>query len=322
MHRIAIILALLASTMATAKKAPEPKEFLDKSVITFPNSIGDYALAESRYDPEHWSHGVTSLWTINAAPDGVRLNVFVYPIGRADEKDVVAQQIAEVEDGMYRAVDQGIYADLVIDKHEAFAVVAAESFVVKSRQKNSSAAQEGSEDAKPDEPLALMPKPEFRLEAKDAADPLAATLAASMPAANNYGLRQSFRYTFNDVPVRSLGYVFYRHLFAFKVRITAPLDSMDDATFEALADTATRTLVPRIDVKNYGQCGNITVSESDPDADEETNSTAMAQQMLMGIARVRADNCASAEGKRSAASSRRSTRIEIAYPAGIWNSAD
>lgn len=72
MHRILVILALFASTMATAKKAPEPKQFLDKSVIAFPNSIGDYVLAETRYEPEHWSHRVTSLWTVNAAPASPR----------------------------------------------------------------------------------------------------------------------------------------------------------------------------------------------------------------------------------------------------------
>lgn len=319
MHRIVFILALLASATATAKKAPEPKQFLDRSVVSFAKSIGDYTLTETHYDPEQWAYGASSTWTFDAAPEGLRLNVYVYPLGRGKESDVLAGQVADVENGLRDAVRHGMYDDLVVGDRESFAVIAAEPSVLaetkaKGRRKRA--------ERKSDQPLAIMPKPEYRIEVADDADPLAATLAASMPAANTYGMRQSFRFSHNGVPVRSQGYVFYRHLFGFKVRITAPVAAMDDAAFDALADTATRTLVPRIDVRNFGECGVLTVSGTDPDADEETNSTLAAQEILLGLARIRAENCATAEGKKSAGSARRSKQIEIVYPADTWKAGD
>jgi hypothetical protein len=314
-YRIAFILALLASTMATAKKAPEPKQFLDRSVVTFAKSIGDYTLTDTQYDPEQWAYGVTSLWTFDDAPEGLRLNVFVYPLGRAEESDVLAGQMADVENGLRDAVKQGFYADLVVGDRESFAVIAAESTLLDEKKGKG---RRKRDQAKRNEPLAIMPKPEHRLEATNDADPLAAALAASMPAANSYGLRQSFSFRHDGVPVRSRGYVFYRHLFGFKVRITAPVGAMDEAAFETLADNATRTLVPRIEVKNFGQCGILTVSGTDRDADDESDSNLAAQQILLGIARIRAENCAAAEGKKSAAARHRGTQIEIVYPADTW----
>ena len=120
--------------------------------------------------------------------------------------------------------------------------------------------------------------------------------------------------------MRSLGYVFYRHLFAFKVRVTASADSMDDTTFEALADTATRKLVPRIQVENYGQCGSIAVTAPHPDVDEETRSRAAAEELLRGTARVLAGNCAATEGVKPAHERHGETRIAIVYPPDSWRS--
>lgn len=310
MHRTLLVLLLLATT-TVAQKLPEPEQFIDKSIISFPNTSEQYVLIETHYDPEQWPYGVTSQWSVDGAPEGLRLSVFVYPIGRAGESDAVAEQVADVEHQMHEAVKQGAYSDLSVGERKPFVVVAAKSSILKER---------GARDADADKPVDLAPQPEVGVEANDASDPLATALAAAQPSANNHGQRQSFRFTREGVPMRSLGYVFYRHLFAFKVRVTAPADSMDDTTFEALADTATRKLVPRIQVENYGQCGSITVAAPHPDADKEALSRSAAEVLLRGMAHVLAGNCAATEGVKTEHEPRGETRIAIVYPPDSWRS--
>jgi hypothetical protein len=160
------------------------------------------------------------------------------------------------------------------------------------------------------------------LKPADESDPLAATIAAAMPSPNSHGIRQSFRFSQDDVPMRSLAYVFHRHLYGFKVRISTPADSMDDATFTALADTATRNLVPRIDVLNIGRCGEISLSEAAEDADSEAASQEMARQMIVGLARVRAANCAADEGDSPREEAGGTRRIELVFPPDTWRAQD
>ena len=128
MHRTAFLLALLAGTsaVAAAKQIPEPRQFLDKSIVTLPASTRDYRLANVRYDPAQWMQGVVSRWVVNAAPGELRLTLFVHPMGRTGEDHAVALQLAEVAHFMDAAVKQGVYADLVAGEPEAFVVPAPE----------------------------------------------------------------------------------------------------------------------------------------------------------------------------------------------------
>ena len=316
MYRTVFAFVLLAAATASANKPPEPVQFLDRSVVTFPVAAGDYGLAQLHYDPQQWVNGITSQWVVNAAPDGFRFTLFVYPLGRIDEAQAVAQQIAEIEGSMYEAVELGVYTDLTVGAREPFVVVAPRPSILEDDEKNASK-EDGTEA-----PLDAVPKPEPMIVAGDDTDPSAATLAASLPATNSHGQRQSFGFRREGVAVRSLAYVFYRHLFAFKVRVTTPVDSMDEATFAALADTATRKLVPRIDVRNYGQCGKIAVSRPGSLSGEEAVPDTMTRQLIRGMARIRADNCAAGEGERPLRESRAAQRVEIVYPPDTWKPGD
>lgn len=318
MHRTVFLLLALLATAAVAQRLPEPEQFIDKSVITFPASIDPYMLAEIQYDADLWTHGVTSIWTLGAAPDGLRLSVFVYPIGHATESDVVAQQMADIEHYIRDTAKQGTYTHLTVGERMPFVVVAPKPSVLEEHEDKGGEQRKGDKDGDADEPFDLVPQPEVRVVANDASDPIAAALAAARPLANNHGQRQSFRFTLDGVPMRSLGYVFYRQLFAFKVRVSTPEDSMDDATFEALADTVTRTLVPHIHVENYGQCGRIILPAPSSSAGDEDQADATARQLLLEIARVRTSNCAETEGSMPTHEPRRERRVEILYPPRTW----
>lgn len=299
MHRTVFLLALLASTSAVAaKEAPEPGQFLDKSIVTLPGSTADYRLADIRYEPEQWMRGVVSRWVVNAAPGELRLTMFVHPMGRTGEENAVALQTAEVTHFMDEAVKQGVYTDLVVGERQPFAVVAPGPSLFEGNP----------------EPAGAMPKPEPAIAAGDDSG----ALVAALPSPNTHGQRQSFAFTEKGVPMRSLDYVFYRHLFAFKVRVATPVDSMDETMFAALADTAVRKLVPRVDVRNYGQCGNLALPGPDTGAGDKAAPKPSGQPLILALARIRADNCAVAEDAKSAGESGGERRIEIVYPPDTW----
>lgn len=300
MRRTVFILALLASAPAIAgNPPPQSGQFLDKSIVTLPASTGDYRLADVRYEPEQWMRGVVSRWVVNAAPRELRLTMFVHPMGRTGEEHAIALQIAEITRFVEEAVEHGLYTDLVVGEREPFAVVAPGPSLLEPHQPSAGA----------------MPEPEPSIPA--GAD---SALAAILPSPNTHGQRQAFAFTEQGVPMRSFDYVFYRHLFAFKVRVATPVDSMDETMFAALADTAVRKLVPRVDVRNYGQCGNIAPSDPGDDAGDSADAKASTQQSGLAMARIRADNCAVAEDAKPTDNPDGERRVEIVYPPDTWRS--
>jgi hypothetical protein len=295
MRHAAFLLALLASAPAAAKP-PQPGQFLDKSIVTLPGSTGDYRLADLRYEPERWMQGVFSQWVVNAAPRELRLTLFVHPMGRTPEQNAIAIQTAEIEHFMGEAVKQGLYTDLVVGESEPFVVVARGPSLL----------------GRHSEAGAAIPEPEPAI----AADAGSGALAAALPSPNTHGQRLSFAFAEKGVPMRSFDYVFYRHLFAFKLRVAAPVDSMDEMMFAALADTAARKLVPRVEVRNYGQCGNPALPAAG--AHGKTDAKASGQQQFLAMARIRADNCAVEDDAKPADETHGERRVEIVYPPDTW----
>lgn len=310
MRRIFLALALLAAASAATAKEDKPKsQFIDKSVIAFPRTAGDYTLADTDYDPALFQAGVTSTWTVPGAPDELRLNIFVYPLGRMQENKAVDSQIAQVEEAVREAEKQQMYSHVEIGARTPFVVVARESTILDDGKKK---APERFDPTPMPEPVKTEPAPD--------ADPILAALARNQASPNSHGIRQGFRFTRKDGEVaRSLGYMFYRHLFGFKVRISVPESVMEQPAFEALADAAVRNIVPRIDVQNFGSCGTIEIPAKALDGKKDTDSSAITDAMFGGFARIKAESCANAEGKNSAAPFEGS-RIEIVYPEGTWKS--
>lgn len=307
MRLTAVLLTTLLATAASAlaQRLPEPEQFVDTSVVIFPTSLEAYGLQGTEYRPEQWTHGVTSHWTIGTAPAGLRFTVYVYPIGDSPEADVVSHELAGVAQSVQATTEQGVYSDLVVGEITPFVVVRPG----RSLPNDDAAAGDTA------------PQPDVEPVTSDAATGTAsafeAALTAAMPGPNNHGLRQGFRFTHDGVPMRSLGYTFYRQLFAVKVRASTAVDSMDDTTFEALADTATRKLLPHIRVENYGRCGQIMLSPPTED-DLEAAKRAATLQLVQGHARLRAQNCTMHEGAAAADPPQGETRVRIVYPPNAW----
>jgi hypothetical protein len=323
LRRVILTLVLILATAAASAEEPgvEPVQFLDRSVVTLPRFVGAYTLAEALYDPEQWAAGVTSKWRVNSTPAELRLTVFVYPLGRSREDAAVEQQIEDVERSLHLAVEQGTYSDLVVGAREPFSVAAPDAW----------ASPDDARDAERERDARDTPKGQRRAKRKAESDATARAVPAGGPLAGLFadaakrppsrGLRQSFRFSHDGVPMRSLGYVFHRHLFGFKVRATVPVDSMDEATFTALVDTATLNLVPRIAVKNFGRCGIITVGRPAIDSKQDA-SDAMGQLLMQEVARVRAENCATAEKNPPPPDAEAQQTIQIVYPPETWKRSD
>lgn len=303
MHRSTLLAALLSVALPAVSADPAPAQFLDSSVISFPGVVGDYTLGDVLYDPAAWQWGATSKWAVNGAPAALLLSVFVYPLGRMDEQAAVTRQLDDIEQQLQAAVAQGTYSDVVAGERAPFEVVRPASALAR-------------DDGEEERDIDVVPKPALAIEPADGTDPFLAALAEVGASTTSRGQRQSYTFKLRGTPVRSLGYVFYRHLFAFKVRVTAPEDSMDQATFEALADTAARNLVPRIQVVNYGQCGEITIAPTEG----KTGDGAVA--LIRGVARVQAENCASSPAAAPHKPARGVRQVEIVYPEGTWRAGD
>src|SRR5688572_32711463 len=91
-----ILLFAAATPLAQAADGAQPEQaFLERTVVTWPTSIGDYTLMDSGYDPAHWTSGVGLRYAIANAP--VTLDIFVYPHGRKPPAEAMALALKEVE---------------------------------------------------------------------------------------------------------------------------------------------------------------------------------------------------------------------------------
>ncbi len=305
---LAVILLALAPAAFAADAHAKATQFLDKSNIDFPKAIGPYTLVANNYDPQQFANGVSIEYSLSDAPKGTHLNVYIYPRGRTDEAAAVQAEIAEVEAAIREAVARDIYTDLRVGARSDFVVARPEPTILTDNSKK-----------KPGKVAEI--KPEFSLQpgADSKDDPVARALAESMPPVNNHGMRQSFAFSHKSVPMRSMGYVFYRNLFMFKVRISLPEAGIGQAEFETLADAAARTLVPAMDVKNFGICGTLAVELPEQDsAGSDAVDSEGAAALLREVGRVNRENCASNEGDKPSGPAKGFERQVIEYPPDTW----
>jgi hypothetical protein len=69
------------------------------------------------------------------------------------------------------------------------------------------------------------------------------------------GSRQSFTYMDRDgQQTRQAGLVFHRHMAGIRLMVRVAAEDMGQAEFDALADEAARQIVPRLDIRNFGEC--------------------------------------------------------------------
>ncbi len=303
-HALTFALLLSLPFAAVAKKTPaaEAKQFIDQSLIVYPNAVPGLTFVEKKYDPASWTSGVGLHYVITTAPD-IRLDVFVYPLGRAPVGQALDAHIKDVQRAVQLYQDRGTYSYVVIGKTEEFNLGAP-----------APAAEPSPADAP--KPAAAGPVVEGASKketAKNGADPAFEKFIVDTLAPQPIpGRKVSMGFDYEGKPRQSLGYVFNKQLFLFKIRITAETARMNPVQFNQLADDAARALIPAIEVHNAGTCGNIVIAadEKDPEAG--------AQMLITEMARTQREGCSSALGKYKAPAG--TGQETIVYPADTWKS--
>lgn len=268
---LTVLLLASAGSPAEASGPDENAEagsgrgFIEKSLLLAPESIGQFRLAGARDYPGDPGSGVGFRYQHEAFPE-VRIDVFVYPVGRVDRDTAVAQGIAEVRASVENAVEQGGYGDLVFGEETSFDL------------------------RRVDADGALLPAAaEPGLPMGDALDAQLSRAVARVEADLEpaIGRRLDIQMSIDGAHQNSRAYQFYRGLYLYKGRISAPPTLLPGEAFDRFTNHAMASLVPQIQVRSTGSCheSNIYV---DPDEVDAVDFAAQAKRALL---RSELDQC-------------------------------
>lgn len=233
MLRITLLLLLMALLApAHAAEPAQPRAFIESTHVIAPQTVAEFRLVESRYDPGNRLVGVRLSY---AAVEPATIDVFVYPAGRKPQAEAVHAMTTQFRGDMDRARAVGLYREVQIG---------------------------------PDAPFALEPDPGKDKAAPHDLEARIARAAAETATVGNR-IRIALVDQEDGTPLQSLAYLFHRQLNHVKVRITQPADAMPAAAFDAFADRAARTLVASIEALNVGGCGGKTVYVDPGDESEQ-----------------------------------------------------
>ncbi len=306
-------LLLAAPAPTLAKDAPkDSRQFIDKSYVSLPRAAGRYRYGNGSYDPKQWQAGVVGHYDYAGEPPGMVISLYVYPQGRTPEAEAVKLQADDVESAIrqhpsYSSVEAGTRVPFIVELPPPSLAPGDGSErkqkVLFTGTPPARAAPDEDSDSKADG------------EGEDSGA-LVKALAESAPPSQAHGSRQSFAMVNKGTPMRSAGLVYFRHLFNIKLRISVPVDAMTQAEFDAVVDDAARSLLPAVDVQNFGLCGDMVIALDDAKRKDDGESTAL--DLIQEMGRVRRENCAGTEGKPLAAPVDR-VRETIVYPPDTWN---
>ena len=277
-------------TAAATPQAEPPR--ITTSYLVAPERGGACTLDNTMFDEQNKDAGAGFRYALPEYSQ-VRFDVFVYPTGRLPHDQAVDLGMPAFKQGIEAAQSNGLIKDL--------AFLADEPFPLAAPQANAAPASASAPAA-----------------ADASADPMGAQLARIVHAYQPVGRRLRMRDTLvdarGDFPIYSNGYLFYRQLYYFKVRISAGRNLISEAEFEALADRAARTLVSAIEVVNLGGCANKEV-RLNPDAGPD----AVAETLMRKLAQFESENCfADTQAAKLDEKSERSSVVTIHFSASDW----
>lgn len=259
------MLLVVTSSVAVAS-APESspqaeadrRGFIEKSLLLAPEAVGKFSLYSANDYPGDPGSGVGFRYQHADFPE-VRIDLFVYPVGRVDRDPVVAQGIAEVRASVRNAAEQGGYGDLVFGEEIEFDLrrVDANGDLLPAIDP-----PEGTGDADPQSPL---------LQAMAEAD------AALEPAV---GRRLDMQLSIGGEHQNSRGYQFYRGLYLYKGRISAPPTLLPGEAFDRFTNHAMATLVPAIQVRSTGACDEMSIY-IDPDKEDTADFAGQTRRAML-----------------------------------------
>ncbi len=273
--------ALLAWSLvfAPASQAREvatqtKRPLIVRSHVAAPRTIGAFRLKEAKYDPAQKAAGAMFRYAAVPEPE-LGADVFVYPAGRQPQAEAIKRGMVDFREGLQAAQQAGYYRNLEISGEVAFPLSATAS-------------------------------------AAPAGDKLGAIVAAAEPVGSRIDM--TFDAGNTGIPYRSRGYLFYQHLYFYKVRVSVPVEAMDAESFGEFADHTARTLVSRIDTINIGGCGDAPVY-FDNKADTDTAAMALITQ----VAQRNQENCRSKIDEAELAKlTQGADTVTIEYSADEW----
>lgn len=291
MRSLLALMLLVLSPLACAENpvaADQGRQFIDRSVVSFPEEHAGHRLREAHYDPAQWENGVSLDYALAQAPAALQFNIYVYPKGRSPAADALSAAMNEVEQAIRHFEKSGEYAGVQFGDITSFSVPAP----IGSRLGDPHKAPPGSDF-----------------------DSELIRLTTVSPTLD--GRRRLLSLTRKAVPARSLAYVFYSQLFLIKVRASVPVAAMDAEDFNARVDAAVTRLVPQMRVDNYGACGTIQLALAADTGDKDRDTQANALELAREMARVQRENCANTGPDREPVAGRE--REILVYPDGTWN---
>lgn len=285
---LSCLLALPLSAVAGTDPAPavaSERAYVETSYLIAPRMVGDFALVETRYDPQNKYSGPQFRYVAAAHPE-VRIDVFVYPAGRMPAEQAITMGMRAFRADLDGTLSAGSYTQLRIHEDTSFDL------------RLPGTAPSMATD--PDDPYASLI--------------LEATSAAAGPVGRR--LRMSIQLP-PDIPMYSVGYLFYRQLYFFKVRASVAQHHIDDTVnFTALADHAVRTLLPAIEAAHLGDCASSTINLS-----ADATAADIAHQLIAQITEQQGYNC---HGSTAAigleTKSQHAEVVEIHYEPHEWRS--
>jgi hypothetical protein len=246
LRAVQVFIASWLLCLPAAKASGEPpstRAYIEFSHLIAPAKAGDFVLEGSRYDPARKYSGAGFRYAVDGQQE-TRIDVYVYPAGRMAQDEALNRGMDAYRADIATAVDAGQYSRLQFGSESGFAL---------------------EELANPATPADSARKGET-----------SALLRAIAEGGRVDGrkLPMTMHLQPHDWPMHSVGYLFYKQLYYFKVRATAAQERISAEDFRALTDRAARTLVPAIEVVNIGDCAEQTIT---------VNSDAQPQELARAL---------------------------------------
>ena len=293
--RLSLLLPLLlcAALPAHASKAERP--LIERTVIAYPKAIGAYTLDAANYDPANVSSGLWLRYAVADAP--LRLDVYVYPLGRGDRDQALATGMTEIEEAIRGFERRGDYREVHFGAITGFSVPWTDAAPVPAAAVEAA----DSDPAQKDD---------------EAANAILALVGETGPPATVSGRRRGLQLVHDGEPLQSLAYLFYRQLYLVKVRASAPLAAGSQPAFEAAVDRAVTTLVPALRIANDGGCGDSQINVPS-DGTGKQQSDALLRGLGETMARLEREGCGDFDKATLPAGY---ATQEIRFPADAWKS--
>lgn len=275
--------APMASANDGAEKAPPPgaqakRAFVERSLVLLPEQAGAFRLTTANDYPGQPDLGVGARYVHPDFP-AVRLDLFVYPIGRVDRDDALARVLSEVREGVEAGVQQGKYAHLEMG---------GEAPLDLGRVGDDGALAPEADAADP-----AADGVDVRAEDGSDLDVALEAISAGVDAKSDWrrGRRLDMRLDFQGVPQNSIAFAFYRGLYLYKGRISASPVDVPSESLDRLGQHAMATLLPAVQVRSTGACHEREIT-FDPDMPEDERAKDLFGKMARSLALAESESCA------------------------------